>query len=248
MLISRPRLNQFPERQRKLGPSKHVPHGRCTTIFVETLNRMIALDEYSAQEQEVMFDKSFLQPEDVGQTLIEQTSDRRGRPRGSKSTKKKPNTASARKSKLVTACADLYDMEAEPSSAPRSSPRMAVRSQAITLGSADTSGSEPEDVDGYNDSDLEDFVVDDAEPLTQVPSSLPPPPTFKRRNKEMRPSQLDVIESSQELPEIGILLASTAQKSSRARKAPSPAGRDNGNASANPIRKRRRIVSDDGEE
>jgi hypothetical protein len=124
---------------------------------------------------------------------------------------------------------------------------MRVRSQAVTLGSADTSGSDVED--GYVDTDLEDFVVDDDQPLTEVDSSLPSPSAvLKRQPRPIRASQLSIVRSSQELPELGTLLVSTAANKHSKRVSPvenKEIGGEKENRTRANTKNRRRVVSDD---
>jgi ATP-dependent DNA helicase MPH1 len=225
VVIAPPALNKHPLAQRQLRKTKHIMHSTRATAFAQAMARIANIDDYAVQEQEATYDKSYLEPEDIGKTLVEdelthnaainaqdKPMPRRGRPPGSKNktTKGKDKGPRGRKGmKQKVTGPELSDMEGEPSSEPNTSPGMRVRSQAITLGSVDTSGSEAEE--GYVDTDLEDFVVDDDQPLSQVDSSLPSPSAvLKRQPKPTQLSQLSIVESSQELPELGTLLAPTA--------------------------------------
>ncbi|QDS73004.1 hypothetical protein FKW77_009032 [Venturia effusa] len=244
MFISKPSVTKHPESQRRLGRTKFVGHGRTTVMFVDAIKRMRNVDEYTVDEHEAIFEDSFLEPEDVGRTLIEpvymseeekgkesQVAARpRGRPPGTTTAKRKPTAAGVRKAaatskpcKTVTAAARRTKtivppssaMEADASSPPPSSPGMAIRSQGINLGSTDTPpGSDAEYGNGYMDSDLEDFVVDDAEPVGMERSSLDSPSaTFRRpKKKGLRLSQLSVVESSQELPDVNEIFAPSAKR------------------------------------
>ena len=261
VVIARPVLDKYPLLQRRAGKTDNVSHGTRTKAFVETMTKLASLDEYSVQEQEANFRKAYLEPEDIGKTLTENKpmkrvaakqamvsrKDEPTLPRGGSlraKTKTKTKTTPVRNHKQPGE--DLSDMEAEPSSAPASSPRMAMaKSQAITLGSADTSGSEAEEND-YIDSDLEDFVVDDAEPLSEVESSLPSPSKlFKRPQMLFRGSQLSNVESSQDLPDLGTLIGSTAKQKQRSDEiAPVAAGKSK-QIENRQAKKRRKVVSDD---
>jgi ATP-dependent DNA helicase MPH1 len=260
--ISKPRTDLHPQRQRHLGRTKYVPHGRASKSLVDALNRMISIDEYSVQEHEATFQRNYLEPEDIGHTLVDsqlhydideglqkqgQRPPRRGRLSKATVAKTKPRAARGRKAKHTAPTSSA--MEADASSPPPSSPRMAIRSQAITLGSADTPPhSNAEEGDGYIDSDLADFVVDDAEPLTVVSSSLPSlSATYKRPQKEVPESQLGLIDSSQDLPDVATLFTSTARKKIKG-KNHTPVSQD---TEEQPLavrpnaRKRRKVVSDD---
>jgi ATP-dependent DNA helicase MPH1 len=145
---------------------------------------------------------------------------------------------------------DLSDMEGEPSSEPNTSPQMRMRSQAVSLGSEDTSGSDVED--GYVDTDLEDFVVDDDQPLSQVDSSLPSPSkiTTQPRTRPFQQSNLSTIESSQELPDLDSLIGkSEATGNAQAKQVSTileESGEDEQPRVA--VSRRRRIVSDDDDD
>jgi ATP-dependent DNA helicase MPH1 len=265
MVVAKPRADQQPESQRRLGRTMFVGHGRASAMLVETVKRMRSIDEYTADEQEAIFEESFLEPDDVGRTLIESrpASDEeiqeeqqpaprsRGRPPGATTTKRKPKAPAVRKTaapavrKTKNLAPPSSAMEADASSPPPSSPGMAIRSQGINLGSTDTPpGSDAGDGDGYMDSDLEDFVVDDAEPLGTVGSSLlSPSATFKRPKKTLHLSQLSIVESSQELPNVDELFApSTKRNASRVSRSPEI-------EKSKPVAKRRRrVVSSDEDE
>jgi ATP-dependent DNA helicase MPH1 len=265
IVVVKPRSDQQPESQRRLGPTKFVGHGRASVMLVDTVKRMRSVDEYTVDEQEAIFEESFLEPKDLGRTLIEVLSDSdedsqteqqpaprpRGRPPRATTAKRKPTAPAPRKRAAPTICnpksifAPSSAMEADASSPPPSSPGIGLRTQGINLGSTDTPpASGAEDGDGYMDSDLEDFVVDDAEPIGIETSSLPSPSaTFKRPKKKKEVIQLSILDSSQELPDVEELFApSTKRKASRISGSPEV-------ERPKPIvNRRRRVVSSDEDE
>ncbi|KAE9992475.1 hypothetical protein EG327_008864 [Venturia inaequalis] len=273
VFIAKPSVTKQPGSQRRLGRTKFVGHGRASVMFVDTIKRMRSVDQYTVDEHEAIFEDSLLEPDDVGRTLIEpipvldeesQCESRptvrpRGRPRGATTAKRKPTAAAVRKAAAVTSqphktaarrskamAPPSSAMEADASSPPPSSPGMAIRSQGINLGSTDTPpGSDAEDGNGYVDSDLDDFVVDDGEVMELEKSSLPSPSaTFKRPKKTLRLSQLSVVESSQELPDVGELFApSGKRKASPIQESPEPEMEKR-----MPVAKRRRRVVDSDED
>lgn len=244
-VIAKPNMNKQTESQRRMGRTKFVEHGKVSVMFVETINRMRSVDQYTVDEHDAFFEEEFLEPEDVRRTLVEsrpasdaesqgeqQRAPRpRGRPSGVTTAKRKPTAAAPRKAAVAaesrktttktarrtkTMVPPSSAMEADASSPPPSSIAMALRSQGINLGSSDTQpASDAEDENGYMDSDLEDFVVDDADPIGIESSSLPSPSaTFKRPKKTLRLSQLSVVESSQKLPDVSQLFAPSAKRKS----------------------------------
>lgn len=268
VMIAPPAVNKHPVVQRTLRKTKFVPHGRRSVSFANTMARMAALDDETVLQQEAMLDKSYLEPKDIGKTLVEDRVSKptrirpqdkpakpRGRPAGVKNKTPKPKAAApvaaarGKKQKAATT-GDLSDMEAEPSSEPNTSPRMRVRSQGIDLGSEDTGGSQVED--GYMDSDLEDFVVGDDQPSTQVDSSLPSPSALMKKTqpRTMQLSQLSTIESSQDLPDLGTLIGTAAPAVKRPKTKVATIVEESSSAEKEnqprvTVNKRRRVVSDD---
>jgi ATP-dependent DNA helicase MPH1 len=263
VIIAPPALNKHAATQRLQRRTQYVAHGKRTKTFVTAMDRISKINEDSVLHQETTFDRSYLEPKDVGRTLSEKTTPsvgmtkpqkqatpRRGRPPGAKNKITTPKAAKPKargKQTCKETGSDLSDMEADPSSEPNTSPRMQVRSQAVTLGSHDTSGSEAED--GYMDTDLEDFVVDDDQPLSQVDSSLPSPSAMMKT--QMRPtqrSQLSIIESSQDLPDLSTLIG-TSKPVNRNQKSVTTIAEESEEEKENRPRvvasKRRRVVSDD---
>ena len=274
--IAPPVLNRHLHLQRTLRKTKHVSHGSRSRAFARTMAAISSIDDEAVQKQDDMFEKSNLEPKDIGRTLVEDKTANvarqlaakeaespaenaparpRGRPPGSKNKTSKATTTPAKgrgKGKKKSGGSDLSDMEAEPSSAPNTSPGMRIRSQGINLGSADTSGSDVED--GYIDSDLEDFVVDDDQPLTQVDSSLPSPSAFmKTQVRKTQLSQLRTIESSQaSLPDVSTLLGTSRPAAKKSSKVSTimedSSGGEKENRPRAGINNRRRIISDDEDE
>jgi len=256
-------INKHPRRQRYLGQTRHVPHGRRSASFVDMVKRMTSIDEYSVQEQEANFNSSLLEPEDIGHTLVDSpvpsdeedvqedeqpASRRRGRPPGKTALPRRKLPAAPARRKGHNAHPPSSAMEADASSPPPSSLGMAVRSQGINLGSTDTPPASDAEIDeGYVDSDLEDFVVDDEEPLITVDSSLPSPSKIiKKKAKGYSPSQVSTVDSSQDLPELGEFIAATAR--TRKRKDFSPVAEISKEKSKRVNGRRRAVVTDDEDE
>jgi ATP-dependent DNA helicase MPH1 len=276
LLIAKPRLDRHPLRQRRLGSTKYVPHGRASKSLAEVLSRMSAIDEYSVQEQEALFRLSHLQPEDIGRTLVD-TNDQdvvevrdeqsvkrpRGRPPGKTAAARKPAASTKRKATKApkqkaapkqsrTLTSTALAMEADASSPPPSSPGMARATQGIDIGSSDTDFETDKEHDDYaDDSDLADFVVNDADPIALVDSSLPSPSAaFKKSAKkpvEIVSSQLSVVDSSQDLPDVTDLFrpSGRTQKLTQTQKESSPAARVVRGKAPKNVARRRRIVGDD---
>jgi ATP-dependent DNA helicase MPH1 len=265
LIIEKPHLNRHPLRQRRLGKTKHVSHSRVTKSLADVLYRMASIDEYSVREQESTFEKSYLEPEDVGKTLIESedyvqidlssekalASRPRGRPPGKTTAagresaatatrrKEKATTRKAAPTKSRTLTSTAMAMEANDSSPPPTSPAMARATQGINIGSMDTDMDDDEENGDYaEDSDLADFVVDDADPIALIDSSLPSPSAvFKKGNKRPAPvvsSLVDLMDSSQDLPDVADLLRPSGRTQNETQKT---AGKS--------AARRRRVVSDD---
>ncbi|KAF2435790.1 P-loop containing nucleoside triphosphate hydrolase protein [Tothia fuscella] len=230
--ITMPKFNRFPTLQRQLRRTARVPHGWASKLFVETMNRLSTVDEYSVQEHETNVARGLLEIEDVAHTLAatsptedeEQPRPRpRGRPPGKKATITHPESANIPfRKKGRTLVRTGSAAEGDASSPPLSSPRMAIRSQGVWLGSNDTPPGSDRDHDGYEDggSDLADFI-DDGEPVVEdededLDLSLPSPSTLlkKRPAKARPPSQLSIMESSQDLPDVGTLIGDIKRQKS----------------------------------
>ena len=140
--------------------------------------------------------------------------------------------------------------EAEASSPPATAPEMALPSQGIALGSADTSG---EDEPGDEaDSDLESFVAGDDESIVMRSSSVPRA-TFDRTPLSAKTANTLLFLSqesggSDALPDLAALV------SAKGRRVPGVRLNDNGDAHSRPkakpgagaaAKKRRVVLSDD---
>jgi ATP-dependent DNA helicase MPH1 len=277
LIIAKPRMDQHPLRQRRLGKTKYVAHGRASKSLAEVLIRMSSIDEYSVQEQDGLFKDSYLQPEDIGRTIVNDEEEKvieldeqpiprpRGRPPGktaaarkpSATTTRKPARAPARKAapkKSRTLVSTALAMEADASSPPPSSPSMARATQGINIGSMDTDFEDDGDNGDYaDDSDLADFVVDDAEPIALVDSSLPSPSAvFKKGTKKSAPvfmSQLSGVGSSQDLPDVIDLFGPSGRtQKQKQTQGSSPVVDIAKEKASNRAVRRRRIVSDEDDE
>jgi ATP-dependent DNA helicase MPH1 len=224
-VIASPRMNQYSHLQHRLRKTARVPHGRASKAFVEAIHRMRNIDEFSVREQEATYTQTLLEIEDPKHTLAstsptdideelgleEQSIIRpRGRPAKLPTVGRPQPTAASRRTKGLTLARAGSATEADASSPPPSSSCMAIRSQAVWLGSNDTPPGSHIDTDegGYADSELADFVVeDDVDPDEVDDLPLPSPEKFRRLPaKTMPTSQLSVMESSQDLPDVGTLM------------------------------------------
>lgn len=244
--IAPPALSLHPGRQRRETRTRHVStHSRLTTAFVKMVNRMHMMENTHPEELRAEYQKSFhmsdieagLSADEIseGEMFDDEDDDGVGYPVGL--TPKQPQRR-------------VMDEvgEGASSSPPPTDPRMRFRSQAIDLGTQDTDG-EDEEEDLLADSELADFVADDAEPIETVSSSFPSVKAT-RRTKLFTSSPKDHEGSDDdELPDISQLVQK--KKPGPARKEASKSimadseeeGEDAEPAMRQPV-KRRRVIDD----
>lgn len=61
VIVDQPPLDKFPETQRKLGPTKHVPHSAVTQRFVDMIGRMRAVDDARLERFQDTLDRNLLE-------------------------------------------------------------------------------------------------------------------------------------------------------------------------------------------
>jgi len=201
--IAPPRLNQYPNQQRKLALTGRIGHSRNTHRTVQMLQNMhkvdnnrISLLERTSQStnHDILEGQDRLISMDEYEDMINLPPPKVVTKRAPKAKASKPKTKKtepkkpvakepkqpaakkARQSKAIKPTKavprrpmafDAVD-EALGSSPPRTSPRMFMPSQGISLGGSDTSG---EDEDEFPDSELQDFIVGTDEEVEQLPTS-----------------------------------------------------------------------------
>lgn len=228
----------------RLGRTKDVPHGRASRSLVAATKRIRDIDELSVEQYKTEFEKQMLEPEDQASALVDspfEVSDleekeypvpvrqpRRGPRKQKQPSRKRTNGA------LSHSTTDAF--EAPISSPVGTSPNMRLaRSQAITLGSADTP--EPSSMDELNgveeDSDLADFIADDDEEIPVEPSSLPQIVQDKPPSTQI--STLSAV--SEDLPDLSDVLRPRAQRKTQV------ASDDESEEDRRPVKRRRRVVS-----
>lgn len=176
-VVRAPRLDAFPERQRTASRTKLVSHRSLTFAVCEKIWHPTDLDgEYPTLSQttdppDIIVEDTISAPPRKPLTSRQQTTANSKPETATKAkshvkSKKKPQ-ARARAETDMSAEA----MEADASSPPPISSAMALPSQGIWLGTADTDG---EDENELPDSELADFIVDDEAPVELADdSSLP---------------------------------------------------------------------------
>ena len=237
LFIGKPSLTRYPYEQRKLRKTKYVAHGQNTAAMVKTLNRMRRMDKRQVSQFEDNLHMSDLENE-IG--LVDVPSNVEDLSESEIELPKRPAPPQRkRKPAKGPAISDFrMDVEdADASSPPPSSARWKLPSQAISLGS-DTSGTDIPD-DEELDSELADFVVDDAEPLDLVSSFGDPLSTARETLLESSQQLMSTQDDDDDLPEVSTLVASAAPK----RRPPAVQG--NKEAAVTEIQKRRRRVIDD---
>lgn len=242
-VVSAPRLDAFPERQRDLSRTKFVqhqartlalcnkihspqvdePHSRPTLSALPPSPDILVDDESATEALSETFPLRRLQ------APRKSTGKPRGRPR-------KQGSAEA--------------MEADASSPPRTDPRMRLPTQGEWLGSEDTVYGTAARAEDLPDSEMEDFVVDDEEPLSTVDSSLPTvsqtqaevlqqrSATKKRPDVEILDDSDEDEDSDEDLPDAGALIGKGAKLSTATRE------KDN----VPKAKRRKRVVDDSSDE
>lgn len=207
--------------QPSLGRTMAVPHGRASRSLAAVLRRIRDIDDSRVEEQKILFDAEYLDPEDEAFTVVD-TSTRapaRQKPNAAISSTTRRAAAQIRPSrespKLSLSPTAVDALEAASSSLVGTSPAMRLaRSQAITLGSADTrtpSIEENGDIDEH-DLDLDDFIADDDEEILEEPSSLPSISMHKTPPRTQRSDS----GGSDDLPDLGQILKSRASNGAQA--------------------------------
>ena len=172
--VSGPRLNAFHRRLRTLGPIKYVPH----SASVEALRRLHTVDESQISRWR---DTELGNASDSSEDLISDT--KADNPASPKRTEPNDHTFSTpvrnhiNSKRLSSPHPPKHSFRAPSSaaSAPPSSPpptaiNMRIPSQGISLGSSTPPASNPAS-DSEVDSEIADFVVDDAAPIVPLTSS-----------------------------------------------------------------------------
>ena len=273
--VKPPRLDVFPRFQRSLRPSKRVGHSRASKRLAETLTAGHNFDKAKAAsvaealhlsdcEPDLADDENFESdqecnyPEQVPQAALQRRSKVPRKNKRSHAAKDQqlqgPEQSQRGRPKKSTRTFEANDdeMEAPESSAPQSSARMRLPSQAVDLGSYDTSGEDA--VEGEPSSELRDFVVDDDEQLGTQTSSLPPVSQVTGTNaKERREpvrrhdwGEVD-MESDSDLPET-VNLVQTRLTDPEMRLGDNvDDARDSADVAQGPKRKRRVVEDSDSE-
>ncbi|KAI9684562.1 MAG: 3'-5' DNA helicase [Bathelium mastoideum] len=183
--VSSPRLDAFPQHQRSLRRPIFVKHSRASKRLSQLLTSMHDLDEAKAASLGKGLHMSDVEPgspsndepfESDHESYQSPPAARKAQQRQRKTpVRKKKSPAKTKRTQpptpqptrrrgrprktAATFEVDADDMDAPESSAPQSSARMRLPSQAVDLGSDDTSGEDA--VEGEPSSELRDFVVDD---------------------------------------------------------------------------------------
>ncbi len=223
--VSAPRLNAHPRRQRILGRTKFVGHSpaseavaRLHTVSdakLDNWRRLKPDDARGMSDVELAEDALAEKPASDGNSLAESIAPS-ARPAPNR-TKQQPRRPLPSKKRLANSPSSAA--EALPSSPPATAANMRIPSQAISLGSCTTRYSSEADLqaadDAEVDSELEDFVVDDAAPIQALTSSyglpsssLPPASTmlgggtgsFAGLSRSMLPDAAG--DAEEELPDI----------------------------------------------
>lgn len=207
MIVCAPRLDAFPERQRVKSRTRLVTHHRRTLALCEKLQQPTKLDgEYPTISQMtdapdiVVDDDVASQSNGRAEDTLAQKPNSRPKPGKAKPPARPKAAAGARRTSPEA-------MEADESSPPPVSSAMALPSQGIWLGTADTDG---EEEDELPDSELADFVVDDDASVDEGDeSSLPNLSQIQAdatRKRQQRPVSPVLSESSsteeEDLPDV----------------------------------------------
>lgn len=188
-----------------------VPHGRASRSLAAVLRRIRDIDERQVEEQRTIFDEQYLEPEDEAFTLVDTPSGaparQKSKPAISSTTlQSAPRRRPSRATLKLSPSPSAVDAPEAPSSSPvMTSPVMRLaRSQAITLGSADTPPPSIEEDSGLDeqDSDLADFIADDDEDIPEEPSSLPDINLHERSPR----THMSASAASDDLPDLGQIL------------------------------------------
>jgi len=228
-IITAPALNKHPDRQRVLSRTKFVPHSQRTRDFVDTMARIHRIDESRVAEKERRRGSWNPERDDVSLILVD---DEENAPAVAAMARKQPTKAAKKARSRIASNHNGFRMssdamEGDGSSPPPPDPHMDLRSQAIDLGTQDTSGEEEAEEDGASemDSELENFVVGDEEEVSEhngssqrMPdSSLPVEVSIRKGTKfyvsqEARgeDSEDEGGEEEDDLPDVGMLTGKPA--------------------------------------
>ncbi|KAJ9648388.1 3'-5' DNA helicase [Coniosporium tulheliwenetii] len=159
--VAAPRLDAHPARQRKRGRTKYISHGRRAVETVDMLNRMHRVNNAYLNTLKQNLHMSDIENELPGVVVDDDEEEEEVAPYANATPLRKPT----RRPKATSHYRDVdCAAEGQSSSPPPTDPRYAIRSQAITLGSEDTSGDDDEEMLDP-ESELADFIADDAEPI-----------------------------------------------------------------------------------
>ncbi|KAF2088183.1 P-loop containing nucleoside triphosphate hydrolase protein, partial [Saccharata proteae CBS 121410] len=207
-VIEKPSTTSHPERQRRPTRTRYfAKHGRATASFIDLVNRMHNTDTARINQLKQNLHKSDLEDGASADEVSEADDVAKEEKEEDAHPYRTPSRPRARN--LASRSANEVEVgEGLPSSPPATDPRWRIRSQALTLGSADTEG-EDEEEDYRLDSELADFIADDAEPIAEASSSPLPEPdadlpdlgTILGRKKTTAPAAAAVIQSSDTMAE-----------------------------------------------
>jgi ATP-dependent DNA helicase MPH1 len=176
-VISSPALGRHPERQRALGATSLVPHGRAARAFAATMGRMAATDEHSAGEFAAALDER-----DVDEMLAEDDGGRRSATRGHTSRRaagpRKSRKGGARKSTPERFGSLEASVGLASSSAAEDAAFAMPFTQGVDLGSQDTPAGTQMAGGDDEDTDLDGFVVGDDDEVEVESSSGEELPTL----------------------------------------------------------------------
>lgn len=198
--IASPALTLHPKRQRRAGRTRYIStHSRATMNFVKMVNRMHAMTKSRGGELEEKFRDSLHMSDIEAGPSADEMSDEETMHDDDDDTL---GVTPKQQRRIMDEVG-----EGGSSSPPPTDPRMRVRSQAIDLGTQDTEGEDEVD-DEELDSELADFIADDAEAVEMFSSSLPSI-RAARHTKLFTSSQRDQENSDDdddELPDISQLV------------------------------------------
>ncbi|KAK5172399.1 hypothetical protein LTR04_005980 [Oleoguttula sp. CCFEE 6159] len=187
--VTGPRLGAFPLQLQKLGQTKYVKHGRTTTQTAKMLGRVHRMDEASVDILSQALHMSDVEPDRSPEHASNHDEEAE---QATPSSVRRPGMKSG---DFAAA------MEAPTSSAPKTPACMQLPTQGIDLGN-DTSGNDQEE---STDSELDNFVVDDAASIAPFTSSIPASAAITQKfyvSQEPRQSSV----SEDDLPEITTLV------------------------------------------
>ncbi|KAK3060579.1 hypothetical protein LTS18_008227, partial [Coniosporium uncinatum] len=227
-VITAPAVNKHPDKQRVLSRTKFVAHGPRTRAFVNTMARIHNIDESRVAEMEQRRGSWNPERDDVSLILVD---DDEAPPAAAATSRKQPIKAAKKATTHNPSRQNGFRMSSDAmdgdgSSPPPPDPHMDLRSQAIDLGTQDTSDEEEDEEGGALeiDSELEDFVVGDEEEVSEhdgssqrMPDSSLPIAASTRKVQKFYLSQeagddgdVDDGEEEDDLPDVGTLTGKSA--------------------------------------